>query len=253
MKGITGLIVAIGLGIAAALLNFLYLNKEGEKDKEVGFVAVKDAIDPGDRLTGDNLEEVLIPKKRVGNLDEVAVPWDLRHTVVDQPVWRQLKAGSLLLDHDLDTPPPELKFDESLEEGVEERAMFVPMDQRRSVPRLVVPGRYVDFVYTGTPMVAISTPEELAEPNLAPRAARPSGEAKLIGPFRVLALGNRLGRPEVLRSSKTQQVQENVMAVAVKVENGKLEANAQTLLKLINETGGRGVGILLHPPKTANK
>ncbi len=250
MKGITGLIVAIGLGIAAALLNLAYLAKTADRVEKIDFVAIKSdhAIGPGERLTEEHLGRVGIPKHSVGNLDKVAVLWNDRQTVVDQTVWRMLKGGSMLLNDDLKTPPQELQFSENLGEGVEERAMFVPIDVRQSVPRLVIPGRYVDF-YASSPSRYLPTPDGPAEPNPASPAARPPGAADIIGPFRVLALGNRLGRPEVLRASKTAQVQENVMAVAVKLENKKLEAKALALLKLLDATGGRGVRILLHPPK----
>ena len=43
MKGITGIVVAIGLGIAGALANLFYLHSEAQKVETVSFIGVKKA------------------------------------------------------------------------------------------------------------------------------------------------------------------------------------------------------------------
>ena len=40
-----------------------------------------------------------------------------------------------------------------------------------------------------------------------------AGPIETIGPFKILALGNRLGSPEVMRAAKMPQLQENVLAI----------------------------------------
>ena len=69
----------------------------------------------------------------------------------------------------------------------------------------------------------------------------------MIGPFRILALGNRLGSQEVLRASGMSPSQENVMAVAVKVVKGELDEKGQKLLDTLRLTNFQQVQVLLHP------
>ena len=64
MKGISGVIVAIGLGIAGALANFYYLHSEAQKVDTVSFIGLRKAviIGRGERLLEDKLVEVKIPR-----------------------------------------------------------------------------------------------------------------------------------------------------------------------------------------------
>lgn len=264
MRGIHGLVLAIGLGIAAALFNYAYLNMRSKDVEKVSFVGIaRDrTIDRGARLTDDDLVPVGIPAKWVGNLDDFAVLYADRQTVIGETVARTVIGGTLLLEQDLRTPPPELKFSENLPEGVEERAMFVPVDARAFVPTLVEPGDLVDFLVAksrlGLPTPATPVmpdepgnpdqPADAAEPSEPPETSRAAsgGPTELIGPFKVLSLGNRLGSADVLRAARIPQVQENVMTISVHVINGELEPKAQKLAGLIQATDFRLVGILLH-------
>jgi hypothetical protein len=151
---------------------------------------------------------------------------------------------------DLKTPPQELKL------GENERAMFVPIDSRAFVPKLVAPGCFVDFVSSRsmdpspTPAVAENPAEPAGPRPVADVAEQPalSGPIDSIGPFEILALGNRLGSSEVSRAYKTSQVQENILTIRVKVDKtGRLEPKAQALRSLLDRTQGRGVSILLYP------
>ena len=44
MKGIHGLIVAIALGFAGAVANYLYLNGEAQKKDMVAFIGIKPGV-----------------------------------------------------------------------------------------------------------------------------------------------------------------------------------------------------------------
>ena len=160
MKAIHGLIIAIFLGIAAALFNFAYLNRRARDVVEtVDFIAVKPkvTINRGDKLSDNKLTRVSIPKASIGNLDKLAYRYKSLPTVIGEPVWRTLPESSLLLRDDLRTPPQQLE----LEEG--ERAMFIPVDNRAFVPSLLVPGDKVTFL--------------VAKLQSAPTPAMPSGGA----------------------------------------------------------------------------
>jgi hypothetical protein len=275
MKGIQGLIIAIGLGVIGGLFNFIYLAQKSRDVERVAFLGIKAGVDlaPGDRIAKEHLATVEVPFNAVGNLKDFAVPAASENAVIGRVVWRAIQGGSLLFENDYKTPPQSLAFGQPDREGVEERAMGVPIDVRKMVTSLVNPGDYVSFVATGGtagPTFAPSakadgsrltpTPASPAGPGLPvgmPGAAGPPSAAthssdgvELIGPFRVLSLGNRLGSAEVLRSFKTPQVQENVMMILIRVENGKLEPQAARLVKLLETTGDRPLGYLLHPTKT---
>lgn len=264
MKGIQGLIIAIGLGIVGAIFNFAYLGSKARELETVDFIGIKSdvTVARGERLSEAHLDRVAIPHNAVHNLKDYAYLYSDRNTVVGQAVWRVLEGGSILLRNDLKTPPQELTFGQDVKPGVEELALGVPIDSRKLVPSLIVPGDTVSFVVSqiGGPTLAPtpapapgSSPSASDSERLTPTAAAPnlrpgiSGNVELIGPFKILSLGNRLGSPDVMRASRTPQVQENVMMILVRKEGGQLEPEAVKLLKLLDETNSRPLGYLLHP------
>ncbi|MBN2473594.1 MAG: hypothetical protein JXB62_03220 [Pirellulales bacterium] len=253
MKGIHGLGLAIALGIAGALLNLAYLNNKAKDVAKVEFIGIAagTTIRPGERLTQKDLVPVGIPERWVGKLRDFAVPFSARNTVVGEPVWRAIEGGTLLLNEDLKTPPPELEL------AADERAWGIPVDSRQFVPSLIVPGDLVSFlasaVPSGSPTPATVEPfsgdDALApEPGGQADSTRSPAPADIIGPFKVLALGNRLGSAEVMRTAGLRQVQENVMLIRVTVQaDGSLDPKSQKLRDLLDASGGRPLSILLHP------
>jgi len=260
MKGIHGLILAIGLGIAGALFNFAYLASRSRDVEKVAFIGVKEdkIIGRGEPLSEDNLEPVEIPRRWVGKLDEYAVLWSARQTVLGRGVSRPLEGGSLLLRADLKTPPRELSFGANLAPGMQEVAYWVPIDTRRLVPSLIHPGDMVSFIVSASrgdsPTLAAEArradPPGKADPKAAPAAApaRPPSRdvVDLCGPFKVLSIGNRLGTQDVMQAAKIAQTQENVMTIAVKIENGQMEPEAARLVRVIEQTGSKPLGYILH-------
>jgi len=256
MKSVHALAVALALGVAGALLNFVYLSKASQGTDTDQFLGLKKDrhLAPGDRLEEEDLETVPIPRLKAGVLRRYAFVESDLSKVVGEPVWLEIEGGSLLLRDYLKTPPPEFELAE------DERAMFVPVDPSQFVPTLVQPGRFVDFIYTRSPVPTTAerrtfpddglggalTPEP--EPALTPPASPDSPEeTERIGPFEILALGNRLARSEVHRAVRQRQVQENILTVRVKAPGGQLEKKAMALHRLRMKTQGRGVSILLYP------
>jgi len=258
MRGIQGLILAIGLGIAGAIFNLAYLANRSRDVEKVAFVGIKKdkVVGRGEPLAEENLEPVEIPRQSVGNLANFAVKWEARATVVSRRVWRTLEGGSLLLLADLTTPPQELAFGQDLPPGTEERAWFVPVDTRRFVTSLVQPGDLVDFLVSSGPREGLPT---LAQPGKGPAEAgkvasagasshRQAGDGpEKIGPFKILAVGNRLGSVDVMQAAKIQQFQDNVLTIAVRYENGKLQPAAAQLDQVINQSNARPLICQLHP------
>ncbi len=203
-----------------------------------------------------------MPKGRVGEIRNFAIPWSARKTVEGERVWRAISEPRLLWNDDLKTPPQEL----DLRKG--EAAIGVPIDTRTSTPSLIQPGQLVSFIISSArgglsadagsaDLISGFNPTQPGDEELGDivggtaKPPKPLGATITIGPFRVLSLGNRLGSTDVMRAARVRQVQENVMLIAVKVtENGELdEKNAQRLVNMLYATNFRRVGIMLHSKK----
>jgi hypothetical protein len=261
MKGIHGLILAIVLGIAGALFNFAYLANRSRDVEKVAFIGVKEdkIVGRGEPLIEESLEPVEIPRRWMGKLEDYAVLWSARQTVLGRRVWRALEGGSLVLRADLKTPPRELVFGVNLPQSIEERAVGVPIDTRKFVPSLVQPGDLVSFIVSATrgesPTPA-DDPAKAAAPGKADPKGTPAVAASrpqsrdtvdVCGPFKVLSIGNRLGSYDVMLAARISQTQENVMIILVKIENGKMEPEAARLMRIIEGANSKPLGYLLHP------
>ena len=209
----------------------------------VAFVGIKEGktINRGEVLRDDDLVPLRIPARWVGNFKDFAVPYAAKQTVLGQPVWRTMTGECLLLGEDLKTPPQSLK----LEEG--ESLMWIPVTGA-FVPSLVLPGDMVSFK---VPRAAVPTPirSGAERPNPADDNPRPLSPVETIGPFKILALGNRLGNPEVMRAAKVPQLQENVLGIRVSDHVAGEREKADKLWSLLQATNFRQVGVELHNRK----
>lgn len=260
MKNLYALAIAAALGLAGLLCNLAYLNMKTRDIEKIEFIGIapKDStgrerrIAPGQKLRPEDLVPVPIPARWAGNLDEFAYLYSGISGVVDRAPSRELRGGRLLLRTDMATPP------ERLELGEDEVALGVPIDMRRFVPALAVPGNMVSFTVSGavSPLPQPAVGEETGA-GLEPVAEAPnrlpaiSGPVDVIGPFRILSLGNRLGSADIWKGSRAPLVQENVLMVAAKMREGQLEAKAQKLLGILESSSFRGVGVILHPTPSA--
>lgn len=262
MSGMKGVMVAVGLGIVGALFNYAYLSSRSHDLAMVHFIGVKPevTVNRGDRLEASQLQKVSIARANAGNLVKFAESYDAMSSVLGCPVHRTLEGGSLLLRTDTRTPPSELIFEPPTRPGVEEVAMGVPIDPARIVPALIKPGDLVSFIAVRetvpevrpapvTATLAAASPAPPAEPE----AFGEAGGVLRIGPFRVLSLGTRLGSTDVARAARQTTVQENVMMVAVRIENGKFEPKALQLLQFMEQGRSRPLGYVLHAPSRSGR
>ena len=106
MKGVQGLLLSLGLGLAGAVCNWFYLERLAGKEAKRSFIGIKaDAqINVGDTLLQSHLVKVDIPKSAVGNLDQVAPPWSDLSLVVGQPSTRSYRGGELVMQQDVRSP-----------------------------------------------------------------------------------------------------------------------------------------------------
>jgi hypothetical protein len=247
MKGIHGLIIAIGLGIAATIFNWLYLQQKSKHTEMVYFIGVAagETIGRGEVFTEDKLVKVPIPKEYAKNLKDFAVPWDALSSVTDVRARapRLIEPGSLLLEWDLEGALQEL----DLEGG---DLIWVNVDPRSCVPSLINPGDHVSFLVAAPHLApppseteGLTTDEGASgETTYSPLG----GQTRPIGPFLVISMGNRLGTSNALVAAKIAQVQENTMGILITDADSK---KAQALQSAQQATGNRPVRIRLHLPK----
>ena len=250
MNGKIALPIAAGLALAGAALNWIYLTNKAQQLDKIEFLCVAPGVTirPGDRFTEDKLAPLAIPKNNVvnragENLRKEAILYADRKTVEGMAAVRPYAENEIILRQDLKTPPLTLALKQD-----KEVAIWIPVDTRTFVPSLVSAGDLVSFMVGGVPTPA--APADAyggGEENGAtiPMPSRP-GNAELIGPFKVLSLGNRLGSTEVLKASGLPQTQENVMTISASIEGGQLDPKAQKLWKLLQSSGFRQVGVVLH-------
>ena len=245
LKGVPGLLIAIGLGIVGAFCNWLYLANKGRQLDMVDFIAIAEdvKINPGDKFHESQFMKISIPLNAVGNLDKVAVFWKDWPTVVGEPATKSYSPGEILLQRQIRTPP-EMDIKKLL--MADELLLWIPVDTRTFVSSLVNAGDNVSFI---VPRLTLAHAAEGGE-----TADRPAASSiELIGPFRILALGNRLGSQEVLRAAGVTSSQENVMAVAVKKVGAGFDEKGQKILDSLKLTNFQQVQVVLHPAPDAAK
>ena len=145
MKGVPGLLVAVGLAVVGAFCNFLYLAQKGQELERVYFIAINEGtkINAGDKFTESHFQRISIPRNAVGNLEKAAPRWEELQTVVGMSATKSYSPGEILLRQHLKTPP-ETDLKKLL--APDEVADWVPVDTRTFVPSLVNPGDQVSFV-----------------------------------------------------------------------------------------------------------
>jgi hypothetical protein len=245
MKGVPGLLIALGLGIVGAFCNWMYLAQLGRDMQSVDFIGISEnvKINAGDKFNEGHFMKISIPGTAVGNLDKTAYLWKDMATVVGIAATKSYSPGEILLRQDVRTLP-EMDIKKLL--SPDERVVWIPVDTRTFVPSLVNAGDNVAFI---VPRTGGGYPTPVADDP----AARPPATTETIGPFRILALGNRLGSQEVLRAAGMSPSQENVMAVAVKFDKGEFDEKGQKLLETLRLTNFQQVQVILYPSPEAGK
>ncbi len=238
MKGALGLMVAAGLGIVGAICNWFYLDRLARDQEKVSFIAVRQGVnlDIGDNFKESQFEQVDIPRSGVGNLDHVAPLWSARNAVVGLRANRQFVGGEIILESDL-IGPAQMDLADTLQQ--DEVARWVPVDPSSVVAAQINPNDFVSFeVPRLGPTPAGGSP--------GPVSAGGGGSTEIIGPFRVLALGNRRERPNVQKAATGRVGSENTMAIVVKFAGGEMEERARRLFEALRLAGGNGAHVILH-------
>ena len=255
MNNWIGLLIALSLAIVAGLLNWKYLERKSSEIEMVSFLAIKEGrtIKAGKPFKETDFMAIEIPQKQVGFLREVAVLYEDRNTVISMNAVHNYTGGEIIMSEELKTPPTELKL------AKDERAVFISVASG-FVPSLVRPGDSISFIVPKNPSAAAPprqrrNPNENFDPNDPEASWRDeprntfTGETEIIGPFRVLSLGSRLGSYKVSRAAGVSAGSENTLGIAVKIRgNNTLNPLADSLIKRLGPNS-RQARVLLHPRK----
>jgi len=237
MKGTQGLVIAAGLGILGAACNWFYLARKAKDLDKEEFIYVKKSarIREGDVFKEEHFGKVAIPRKFLGNLEAVGVPWDDLNTVVGQQAIRSYSGDHLLLRQDLKTPP-QRPLDELL--GKDEVSWNVLVDSTTFIPQNHNPGEKVLF--------------------FPPPAVRVRGQNKKpihesgVGPFRILRIGSRGGSYEVQKATGRRDTRSNVLVIPLKrfksndpKKKFEYDEKSRQLLELQEYAGGQGLSVAI--------
>jgi hypothetical protein len=264
MKGLLGLVLAAALGLLGAACNWLYLQRAVRFGEQQSFIAIKSTVqlNVGDLIREDHIEKVDIPTNAVGNLNNVAPLWSAKDAVLGHRATRPYMGGEIILEMDLLTPVQQ-DLAATLQEN--EVARWVPIDPRSVIPEQINPGDLVSFEVTVTE-VPPSTPPKLnvapvqpenilgaegsapAPERLEPTTPSISTKTEIIGPFRVLALGDRRERRNVAVAARGRGGLENTITVLVRLNGNELEPKAARLFDALRN-GGRTAAVQLHSAK----
>lgn len=225
MKGLTGLIVALVLGVLAVGLNWFYLESKTKNFKSTVFLGIKEdvTIKPGDPFQASHFEAVAIPTAHAKELPEFVYLYEDRTILENVKALRMYTGGELILKQDYRTPMPKLKPPAADE-------VLLPISVSERSP-LIEPGDNVSFL--------IATPE----------LGRGGNSSQLIGPFVVASIGNQVGSSDVMKAYGIQHLSSNQLNLLVKKEGEVLEASAMTLLKSLSQSNVRDIRVIWHGPK----
>jgi len=238
MKGAQGLVIAAALGIVGAMCNWFYVSRKAADLEKEAFVYVKASarLRPGDVFKREHFEKVEIPKRYVGELKNIAVPWSSVGTAVGYKAIRTYPVDQLLLRSDLRTPPQK-SLSEQL--GPDEVSQSVLVNPSTFIPENFKPG---ESVYFGPPATARGTVQRQALDSV-----------ELAGPFRILRIGSRAGSSDVYEASGMRSSRSNVLVVPLVRKNGKYDDKSRQLLKLMRSAGGQGLEVQVLSAQKANE
>ena len=243
MKGVQGILLSIGLGLAGAVCNWMYLERLAGKEAKVSFIAIRTdlskPVNAGDILLEEHLVRINIPRSAVGNLEQVAPRYEEMKLIVGFPTTRSFQGGELVLGQDIRTPATK-DLNEKL--GVNEVALWIPVDANTFNSSRVNPDDEISFIL---PRVggAIAMPGG-GEGGGTPTVASSS---EIVGPFRILEIGNRTGRPEVQRQSAGRQDNSRSITIVAKMEKGHLDAKTERVTEYMRSTKSQGLQVIVHP------
>ncbi|MEX0703728.1 MAG: hypothetical protein WD069_16645 [Planctomycetales bacterium] len=229
MKGAPGLMIAVGLGVVGAVVNWLYMANASQRLELVQFVGIgaDAAVKAGETFREEHFIPVGIPRDQVraGNLELVLVRWDQIDNVAGLKARRDLLPGELLLQQDRQVVPSSSSFSKLI--GADELFRTIPIDPTSIVPERMNPDDWILFVL--------------------PKSGSAT-EVEEIGPLEILAVGSRTGpietgRPAGRVGDITIRYPDHRAPNLTKEQKDQVAA-AQKLFARLQTTGGKGLQIV---------
>lgn len=222
MKGLTGIIVAAIFGVLGAALNWFYLASKAQQLETVSFLGVREGvtISEGTEFQASHFAEVRIPKIHAGDLEDFVYLYHDLPTIEHLRATKSYVGGSLIFKQDTRTPATQLKL------GPNEVLLTINVANRSP---LIQPGDRISFT----------------SPSFTTGGAGTEG-VEMIGPFKVAAIGNQLGSRDVMEAHRIQPIQSNQIGIVARMENGQLEAKAQSLMQMVTGQGARELMVVWH-------
>jgi hypothetical protein len=226
------LAIPIGLGVLAALLN--YMGRSAET-APVSYVRLNQDLDLGVEFKEEFLERVDLPKN-LGTLEQSAIPYKDRAVLYQRPNPRKLKKGDILLWRDATPPDPGL----ALREG--EVALHLSLEGlSASLPAIIKIGDEIGFYLPK--QVTTASPKDKE-----PASSQPSME--YVGPFRVLSIGKRVASDTPEKSGGfVVDEREITLAIKPKAGAGQPDVNTTRLLlaRLSRQESGSQAAVVIIP------
>lgn len=234
MQGWWKLLIPLGLGVLAAGLNYMGRASDVEP---VYYLGLKKDLLTGEEIKPAYLEAITLPRTHVASLAKVGIPYRELAVVYGRRVQRSMKKGDLILWSDITAPTKALDKDDVL--------LHLSLDNVPLAEDLRV-GQKIAFIL----------PQDLldaAPPGKEPVVGKPPNPKdtknyRIVGPFRVHSLGNRIGTENAPRAV-TSSVQEITLVVPAPKDGVEFDANTHNLLTTVFSRGAgvRRGSIVVYP------
>ena len=233
MNPLIKLALPLGLGVAAAGMNWVALHK-GPPPRAFG-VAVAD-IKAGDVLKESHFGKVMVGGETSTALPRTAIPFEQLDTIYGREATRDVRKGDLVLWQDSTRPGWELAVQ------ADEKALPISLDGLSSVPTLIRVGDQIGFL-----VARDRGPAPRSDSPAVRQQQRPEDvDLDYVGPFRVLSVGDRISRDNA-EKGPGRGADERVITVAVKTgAEGQLDNKTRRLItaRYADKNGLKIVGII---------
>ncbi|MDB5339239.1 MAG: hypothetical protein JWN70_4858 [Planctomycetaceae bacterium] len=234
------MLLPVGFGIAAAVINFVVLKQLNQQTEFVS-VGGKVPLAQGTPFAPANLTPLPV-SGNVAKLNKAWIRWEDRDTIFGRPAGRTLHRGELVLRQDAQ-PVKELK------PGPDEDAMVISLGTVEVEPKLLLIGEKIGFIIRQArpepeqPVADKAAPVKFVQPK---KPDPQDVDIKYLGPFRLLSVGDRLSR-NVGESKKDNRGDGRTVTIAIKKIQGqeKIDENVERLVRASAKSGNRGESDLL--------
>ena len=214
MKYLTKLLIPIGLGVLAFVLNWLAVQPQLGRE----FVTVNQDVALDKELTESQFAKFKIVGEDFDRLKQTLVPWEERAALVGLPVRRELIKGDFIFWQDVRYVSADFL------PAADEVPLHISLEGVDYEPSLLKVGNLVGIVVPVSPKV-----EGAGDGTTSAAAinAELNAQFEELGPFRVLSVGERtLQKPGETDSAERRKGNERIVTLAIKLPTAEAEMYA---------------------------